>query len=183
MTPSESPTERAMPPCAIDIVIESPLWGGSAVLEPWVRRAVEAALPPDRGPCELAIVLADDRAIRALNARFRGRDAPTNVLSFPAPRAPAFPPPASGSAPVPLGDIVLAFETVNTEAGAQGKEFIHHATHLIVHGVLHLIGYDHQSDAEAEAMESRERAILQRLDMPDPYEERAGTPSGERERA
>lgn len=172
-----------MSPCTIDIVIESPLWGREAVLKVWVRRAVEAALADEQAPCEIAVVLADDSAVRALNAKFRGRDAPTNVLSFPAPSAPEFRAPEAGHEPLPLGDIVLAFETVQAEAGAQGKEFIHHATHLLVHGVLHLLGYDHESDAEAEAMESRERAILQRLDMPDPYEERADATTGERERA
>lgn len=166
----------AMPACTIDIVIESSRWDGEpAAKVPWVRRVVAAAMPPEHAACELAVVFTDDAAIRTLNARFRGRDAPTNVLSFP-------PPPFSVAGPgqsAPLGDVVIAFETAQAEAAAQGKEFIHHVTHLLVHGVLHLLGYDHQSDAEAELMEMRERAVLRELGIPDPYRERVGAPAVE----
>ena len=159
----------------IEIVIESPLWDRVADVEAQVRRAVEAALPPTRAACEIAVVLTDDESMRALNARFRGNDKPTNVLSFPAP-ASAQSPAGKDAPPASLGDILVAFETAKAEAAAQGKEFGHHVAHLIVHGVLHLLGYDHEADAEAEAMEARERAILMRLDISDPYEERGPAP-------
>jgi probable rRNA maturation factor len=113
---------------------------------------------------ELAIVLTDDAAIRELNHRWRGRDKPTNVLSFP---AHGLVPPGSG--PRPLGDVVIAYETMTHEAQEQGLPLTHHLTHLAVHGFLHLLGYDHESDTEAETMEQLERDILARLDVPDPY--------------
>lgn len=110
--------------------------------------------------------------MRGLNARFRGIDKATNVLSFPPPGSSQPHPGARGGEPVSLGDIVIAFETTRAEAAAEGKEFDHHFAHLLVHGVLHLLGYDHHSDAEAEAMEARERAILLQLGIADPYAER-----------
>jgi probable rRNA maturation factor len=159
----------------IDIVIESPLWDRIADIEAQVRRAAEAALPTTRADCEIAVLLTDDRSMRALNARFRGSDKPTNVLSFPAPVS-AQPTAGEGAPSAFLGDIVVAFETAKAEADAEEKEFGHHVTHLIVHGVLHLLGYDHEADAEAEAMEARERAILLQLDISDPYGERGPAP-------
>lgn len=157
--------------CAIDVIVESPLWGSVQEAEAWARPAALAALPPERADCELSVVLADDQAVRRLNARFRRRNAPTNVLSF---LPPAFPPRWNGGsgAPLFLGDVVLAYETTRAEAAAAHKEFLHHATHLVVHGVLHLLGYDHRSEEEADTMEARERMILMRLGMPDPYETR-----------
>jgi probable rRNA maturation factor len=107
--------------------------------------------------------LTDDAAIRALNNRWRGLDKPTNVLSFPAPAA------LQGDSPVHLGDIAIAYETVAREAESEGKPLAHHLSHLAVHGFLHLLGYDHESEPEAEAMEQQERAILARLRIPDPY--------------
>lgn len=163
---------RLPPPCSIDVVVESPLWSGVADVESSVCRAVEAALPPERTDCELAVVLTDDRTMRGLNARFRGIDKATNVLSFPTPGSSQPRTDERRGEPVSLGDIVIAFETTRAEAAAEGKEFDHHFAHLLVHGVLHLLGYDHHSDAEAEAMEARERAILMQLDIPDPYAER-----------
>lgn len=166
---------RPLPHCTIDVLVESPLWSGIAGIESCVRRAVAAALPPDDADCELAVVLTDDRSMRALNARFRGSDTATNVLSFPT----SFRPPADQrrGEPISLGDVVIAFETAQAEAAAEGKELGHHVAHLLVHGVLHLLGYDHHSDPEAEAMEARERAILMQLDMPDPYAERDRVPA------
>jgi probable rRNA maturation factor len=114
---------------------------------------------------ELAIVLTDDSAIRALNRDWRGKDTATNVLSFPAPASP----PAEGGHPRLLGDIVIAYETTAREAGAEARPFRHHLTHLAVHGFLHLLGHDHVADAEAEAMEALEIAVLARLDVPNPY--------------
>jgi probable rRNA maturation factor len=111
---------------------------------------------------DIAILLADDERVRSLNAAFRGKDAPTNVLSFPA-----------GEGAPELGDIALAFGVCAREAAEQGKSLAHHLQHLTAHGVLHLLGYDHESDAEAEAMEATERAILAGLGVPDPYAPRA----------
>ena len=110
----------------------------------------------------MVILLTDDATVRDLNARFRAKDTPTNVLSFPAPPNPDN----------HLGDIALAYETCAAEALAQHKPLAHHLQHLVAHGVLHLIGYDHQTDAEADAMEALERRILGGLGVPDPYAER-----------
>jgi probable rRNA maturation factor len=99
-----------------------------------------------------------------LNRDWRGKDKPTNVLSFP-----AMPVTPGGAVPPMLGDIALAFETVAAEAALEGKSFDHHLVHLIVHGLLHLLGHDHEDDVQAEAMEALERAALARLAIPDPY--------------
>ena len=107
---------------------------------------------------DIAILLADDARLAALNAAFRGKDAPTNVLSFPA---------ATGAEA--LGDIALAYGVCAREAAEQAKSLGHHLQHLTAHGVLHLLGYDHESEAEAEAMEAKERAILAGLGVADPY--------------
>jgi probable rRNA maturation factor len=112
----------------------------------------------------LSVIFSDDAHVRTLNAGWRGRDKPTNVLSFP-----AFPHGRRGEVPPMLGDVVLAAETVAAEAASEGKRLTDHVTHLIVHGVLHLIGYDHETDAEAEEMEAMERRILAGLDISDPY--------------
>ncbi len=115
--------------------------------------------PSPQGGGGISILLTDDASIRELNADFRGKDTPTNVLSFP----------AAASARPHLGDIALAYGVCAREAEAQQKPLAHHLMHLTVHGVLHLLGYDHESDAEAEAMEGVERAILSKLGVPDPY--------------
>ena len=111
------------------------------------------------GPVLLGIILTDDAEQRVLNRTWRGKDAPTNVLSF-AMADPAAPAPAG--APVLLGDVVLAFETVAREAAEQTKPLPDHLSHLVVHGVLHLLGFDHENDAEAAIMEARETEILAR---------------------
>lgn len=123
-----------------------------------VLRALGAAAAAEQAEGAVAVLLADDAALRDLNARWRGKDKPTNVLSFPAPEG------------FGLGDIALAYETVADEAQTQGKTFAAHATHLLVHGYLHLLGYDHEVEDEARAMETRERAILAALGVADPYE-------------
>lgn len=125
--------------------------------EQLAARAAEAALGGARG--EVAVLLTDDAAIQDLNARFRGKDRPTNVLSFP----------AAESARPHLGDVALAYGVCAAEAQAQRKPLADHLTHLVVHGTLHLLGRDHQDDAAAEAMEAEERAILRRLGIADPY--------------
>lgn len=153
---------------SIDIIRQSPLWDAEAGIDDVLRRAVaEAAAAVSTTAAELAIVLGDDSGIRDLNRRWRGIDKPTNVLSFPAPGARA-------ETPRLLGDIVLAYETAAREAAAEGKPLAHHLAHLAVHGFLHLVGYDHETDADADAMEHRERAILARLSVPDPYAGRDG---------
>ncbi len=123
-----------------------------------------AASARNRGrKAELSLVLGGDPLVRRLNRRWRGHDRATNVLSFPAG-------PAAGSAgPVLLGDVVLAYETVAREATAQSKALAAHLSHLVTHGVLHLLGFDHETDAEARRMEALERRILARLGVADPY--------------
>jgi len=157
------------PAIDIDIVVASARWKNAKSAEAILRRAVTraAAATLSTSPAELAIVLSDDSAIRQLNRDWRGVDAATNVLSFPAARAK----PSGGH----LGDIILAFETIAREACNEEKQFEHHLAHLGVHGFLHLIGYDHEHDSEAEEMERTERDILRSLAIPDPYR---GDPGG-----
>lgn len=153
---------QARTPIKIDILVESDLWKGKDHVKSVARRAIAKAANALSTPSsELAIVLTDDSAIRLLNRRWRGVDAPTNVLSFPARRA--------GSGPPFIGDIVLAYETSVGEARAERKPFAHHIAHLVVHGFLHLLGYDHVREKDAETMEGLERDILRRLGIPDPY--------------
>lgn len=149
----------------IEIILEEPAWTDDVADAPTrARRAAEAALDGTATAAGLAVVLAGDDAVRDLNRRFRGQDKTTNVLAFPAgaPEA-AFPEECS------LGDIVLAHGTCRREAAVQGKPLADHLAHLVVHGVLHLLGHDHQTDAEAESMEDEERAVLARIGVPDPY--------------
>lgn len=140
----------------IDIEIEDPAW--SAVLPKAEQLALEAAeaATADGG---LTILLTDDDTVADLNQRFRGKAGPTNVLSFPAPANPE----------AHLGDIALAFGVCAREAEEQGKSLANHLQHLVAHGVLHLVGYDHQTETEAEEMEALERRILAGLGVPDPY--------------
>jgi probable rRNA maturation factor len=128
--------------------------------EALVLEAADATLASEGAVGEgVTLLLTDDKTIRDLNRRFRQRDQPTNVLSFPAPQNPErF-----------LGDIALAYGVCAREALEQGKPLKHHLQHLVAHGVLHLLGYDHVSDAQAEEMENLERAVLAGLGIPDPY--------------
>jgi probable rRNA maturation factor len=163
----------------IDIIVGSPRWKAQRGCKAILLRAVCAAAAmaaTRRG--ELAIVLTDDSTIRALNREWRGKDAPTNVLSFPAAggRAAAAQVGKSRGAPPLLGDIVIAYQTTAREARAGKLPFRHHLAHLAVHGFLHLMGHDHETDTEAEAMEALEIAVLARLDIPDPYVMRDGKP-------
>jgi probable rRNA maturation factor len=122
------------------------------------------------GRAEVSVLLADDATVRRLNAEYRGRDRPTNVLSFPLfEDALARGPGPSPAGAVPLGDIVLAFETVRDEAEADARPLPHHVSHLLIHGCLHLLGYDHQDATDAARMEGLERDILALLGIPDPY--------------
>ncbi len=157
---------------AVDVVIASTRWSKAPQAAKLVRRTIAAAAPARARAAELSVILTSNRAIGALNRQWRGQDKPTNVLSFPAPK-PATKRTAkraaTRAAPRHLGDIVIAYETAAAEARAERKPFDHHLAHLAVHGFLHLLGYDHESDSEAEAMERRERMILSRLGVPDPY--------------
>jgi probable rRNA maturation factor len=150
----------------VDMLVEAGDW--PAGLRRLVDRAIgslEAAGAVGPGTSELSIVFSDDARVRELNAGWRGKDKPTNVLSFP-----AFPTARRGEAlPPMLGDIVLAFETVAGEARLEGKPLQHHISHLVLHGLLHLLGHDHDEDDAAEEMEAMERDALARLAIPDPY--------------
>ncbi|RUX50548.1 rRNA maturation RNase YbeY [Mesorhizobium sp. M7A.F.Ca.CA.002.09.1.1] len=153
-------------PVDIDIAVEAGNWPDEASLTRLVDRAVKAAFAETgvAGRSELSLVFSGDAHIQVLNAGWRGKDKPTNVLSFP-----AFPFAQGGPLPPMLGDIVLAAETVAHEAVLEDKPVENHITHLVIHGLLHLLGYDHETEAEAEAMEAVERAALARLAIPDPY--------------
>ncbi len=142
----------------IEVEIEDPAWTEALPdAEVLVDRAARAALGPTAG--DVVVLLTNDAAVHEINARFRDRDQPTNVLSFPA---------AESAAPH-LGDLMLAFGVCAVEAGDQGKSLGDHLTHLVVHGVLHLRGRDHEDEAEAEAMEAEERSLLASLGVADPY--------------
>ena len=154
---------------SIDVLVQSRKWKAEPAAAATVRKAIRAAATAASTPrAELAIVLTDDSAIHALNRDWRGHDAPTNVLSFPAKRQ-ALPHARKPAPPVPLGDIIIAFETAAKEAKADGKPLRDHLAHLAVHGFLHLIGYDHGKDRDAKKMESLEIEILAGLGVPDPY--------------
>lgn len=154
----------------IHILVEDERWRAVDGVERLARRAARAALRRQAGALksvELGVVLAGDAWVRALNRAWRGIDKPTNVLAFPAGDAPAGA--APGAPPRQLGDVVLAYQTVAAEARAQGKKVAAHLSHLIVHGVLHLLGFDHVAAAEAADMEAAEIAIMAGLGWPDPY--------------
>jgi probable rRNA maturation factor len=157
-------------PIEIEFDQDSLLWNDVPFAEDAARRAVAAAFAHAGFTCregaELSIVLTDDARIRALNAAWRGQDKATNVLSFPAAE-----PAKIATAPL-LGDIVVAYETIEREARAQSISFRDHYVHLLVHGFLHLFGYDHLTEVEAAAMERLESEILHRLGIEDPH---AGT--------
>ncbi len=149
-----------------DIIIEDDRWisvdGLEDLIPDLAAETLHAAnLSPESH--NVSIALLSDAEVRALNKAFRGKDAPTNVLSFPSSAAVH-----AGGARF-LGDVALAYETVVSEASAQDKTVFQHAAHLVVHGVLHLAGYDHDGDADAERMETAEGAILARFGIPDPY--------------
>ena len=158
---------------ATEVLVTAACWQAEPNADAVIHRAIEAAAEiadADAGDAELAIMLTDDAGIRTLNANWRNIDKPTNVLSFP-----ALQPTGDGSdddAPRMLGDIAIAYETTRREADEEGKPFDHHLSHLAVHGFLHLVGYDHENDADAEDMESLERKILETLGIPDPYADR-----------
>jgi len=153
-------------------------WDSSISWERLVRKAVEAAIAqsafPDVArsgrPVELSVRLTTDDQVRTLNAHWRGKDKPTNVLSFPMAEAYELNDENFAAKELLLGDIVVAHGVCKCEAADKGVSVEQHATHLIVHGTLHLLGYDHQSDADAADMEAREVRALQTLGITNPYE-------------
>lgn len=153
---------------SVEIVRRAEIW--DRLDDPLLARAAEAAFlaaaSERREPCEVTIVLTDDEEMTELNRLWRGKDTPTNVLSFPAGE-----PVTAGGEPCPLGDVVLAGETVQAEAEAQGVSLADHVSHLIVHGVLHLLGFDHEVADEAERMEALETKVLASLGIANPYAE------------
>jgi probable rRNA maturation factor len=150
---------------SLDISVPSPLWRqlprARVIARETIVAAAESGGPSVRG--DVSLCLADDATLRALNLRWRGLDKPTNVLSFPA--APL----GHGEDAIALGDIALAYETLVREAEDLGVPLADHYRHLLAHGFLHLIGYDHETDEEAERMEALETMILTRLGVGDPY--------------
>jgi probable rRNA maturation factor len=150
----------------IEVIVEDRAWRAAEPRAAALAKAAAAAALAREGAragAGLSILLTDDPRMQALNARFRAKDAPTNVLSFP----------AAAPSVETLGDIALAFGVCAREAAEQGKTLADHLQHLTTHGVLHLMGYDHVADAEAEVMEAQERAILAGLGVADPYAGRA----------
>jgi probable rRNA maturation factor len=178
MQSAGTPVSSALPLTEVLVVAEC--WQTEPDAEAVIHRAIDAAAEiadADVGEAELAVMLTDDTGIRTLNNNWRGIDKPTNVLSFPALQPTAG---APADAPRMLGDIAIAYETTRKEADDEEKPFDHHLSHLAVHGFLHLIGYDHEKDDDAEAMEGLEREILAQLGIPDPYADR--DPDAGRER-
>lgn len=148
----------------LSIEIEDAAWEAIPGLRALGERSVAAALQGREEAGEVFLLFTSDDEIQLMNRDWRGKDKATNVLSFPAADMPL----PQGEV-APLGDVVLAYGTVAREAAEQDKELAHHACHLIVHGILHLLGYDHENDQEAEEMENEERLILARLGIADPY--------------
>jgi probable rRNA maturation factor len=169
--PASRPPIVASPPIEIDILVEAGDWPSQSELRAIAFRvlgtAIEIVRPTLAKETELSLVFTDDAHIRVLNRQFLNSDSATNVLSFPA--APA----ATAQFGMLLGDVILARETILREAEAEGLVFEDHLAHLIVHGFLHILGYDHADEAEAAAMEGLETKILGELGIADPYSERS----------
>jgi probable rRNA maturation factor len=152
----------------LDLTVEAGEWEKLGDIEALAQRAVDAAIaavPATEGELAVAVLLTDDAAMREINKDWRDQDKPTNVLSFPAVAHPGMPGPRH------IGDVVLAWETTQREALDESKSIEAHASHLIVHGVLHCLGYDHESDEQAEEMEALEVSALKGIGYKDPYSE------------
>jgi probable rRNA maturation factor len=152
----------------IALEIEDPRWMATQDTAHWIERAIAVALEdlPAGRPIEVGVRLVDDGTIQGLNREWRGRDKPTNVLSFPM-GDPA--PVADAEFPWLIGDIVMSFDTVAAESARDHKELNHHAAHLALHAALHLIGHDHEDEQDAERMEAAEIKLLARIGIADPY--------------
>jgi len=156
-------------------------WDSSRSWDKLVRNAAEAAIAESAFPqlatsersIEISVRLTGDEAVRALNAEWRGKDKPTNVLSFPMSEAVELQKAKVAGPELLLGDIILARGVCEAEAAEKGVRFEDHAAHLVIHGTLHLLGYDHHCEDEAADMESREIRALGRLGIANPYEEAA----------
>lgn len=163
MKPAPAPPASkttAMNDLSLDVVIEDETWTALIPdIETLIGRVLRHAADAEGVSGEVVVLLTGDDAIQDLNARFRGKDAPTNVLSFPAPE----------SAAPALGDIALASGVMTREAQAQTKPLEAHVAHLALHGFLHLLGYDHENEAEAAMMEALETKLLADMGYPDPY--------------
>ncbi len=192
----DDPRPGAAAALVVDVVVAADSWATLGDAPELIHRAAEVVAaglgagliqPQDHphgsgerhaaglsGPFEAVVALSSDTEVRALNASYRGFDKPTNVLSFPAPKT-AGGATASAGHPVMIGDIVLAHETLVREAGDLGMPLAHHLQHLVIHGLLHLIGYDHETDIEAEAMEALETRLLADLGIDNPYCEARST--------
>jgi probable rRNA maturation factor len=151
------------------VLVEADAWSALPAAAELIEVAVAAAcrsagadVPEE---AEIAVMLTDDEGIRALNRDWRGKDKATNVLSFPSPEV------ARAGGDPHLGDIAIAYETMEREAASEAKPLANHLVHLAVHGTLHLLGHDHEEPGEAEAMEALERSVLAGLGVPDPYAE------------
>jgi probable rRNA maturation factor len=173
-----APYQAGMTPL-VDTVIEDPRWEAFG-LAPMAERAAQATLAALDLPGDgfaIALMACDDARIATLNAEFRGKPVPTNVLSWPSEdraseqpgQMPDLPEPGDAEDPTELGDIAIAYDTCAREAAEQGKLMADHVTHLIVHGVLHLLGFDHIDDADATLMEATEVRALASLGVADPY--------------
>lgn len=167
------PTRNSGPAVAVDVTAPCPSWAEALPEAESLGRAaalaaVAAAGRPLPADAEAGLVLADDAMVRGLNRDYRGQDKPTNVLSFA--NLDGGGPAATGEAgPLLLGDVVIALETTRAEAAAEGKRLADHFSHLVVHGMLHLLGFDHETDAQAAEMEGLESRILSKLGIADPY--------------
>ena len=161
---------------SIAVTVEAEAWT-TAVTDPesLSRHVVQHVLDAEGVRGEVSVLLADDDRLRTLNRDWRGKDRATNVLSFPADRPLGDMAPPAGCLPL-LGDIAVACETVRAEAEAEGKRIEDHLSHLLVHGTLHLLGYDHEGEAEAQLMEGRETRLLAALGIADPYRQEAFAP-------
>lgn len=172
------PSDIAVNPVTIDILNEHPEWIAAipdceALVQRVCHQVLQATSFLDSvSECELSVVLADDDFIQALNKQYRGKDAPTNVLSFPgeALKAGDYKEFAGQREPLVLGDIILSLDTLQREAKDQGKNLQDHYCHLLVHGALHVLGYDHETDEDATIMERKEIEILRQFNINSPYE-------------
>jgi probable rRNA maturation factor len=164
MMPTLKPLGEAPP---VDVQIQSPLWDAEPDAADTVRNAIAAAAATIRLQGRaLSVSLTDDETIRSLNRQWRGIDKATNVLSFPAAHTPA------ALATKFSGDIIIAYETLKRECADENTIFLHHLAHLTVHGFLHLMGYNHESDPEADDMEGVESKIMTTMGLPDPWLDR-----------